>query len=98
MPKHRHHRVRPDLLEAGGIPAGLVHGVRVSSRQGAWVNGLGTAQRSTAPHDMRLHVMDFGGGTTEIQKEIIAHISFPVRQDVAVHVQSLETPMRVPLS
>ncbi len=33
-------------------------GVRVNSPQGAWVNGLDTAQRSTALHATRLHVID----------------------------------------
>ncbi len=32
--------------------------VRVNSPQGAWVNGLDTAQRSTALHATRLHVID----------------------------------------
>ena len=51
-------KAHPDLLEAGVLRTGLVRGVRINSRQGAWVNGLDTAQRSTAPHATRFHVID----------------------------------------
>ena len=42
------------LLEASGLGVGLVG----KSRRGAWMDALDTAQRSTAPHATRLHVID----------------------------------------
>ena len=45
------------LLEASGLRVGWLAGPRqVPSR--CWIDALDTAQRSTAPHATRLHVID----------------------------------------